>query len=199
MSKQAHSQSSQVIAKSAAALVVPEAPVVKPGLRLTPCAGSPATVISIQPEHVHLSVQAAAACNECLKGRGCGLGLKAAADGRVSFALADLQILSPQRDVLPVDACEKLKPGSSVLLLLPQPQLLSYVIHALLIPALVVIFGVWGGHSIALVSGYATDTGAFAGVLAGIFCGLILARKQSRKLERSMKASHHAQLVLEEP
>lgn len=163
----------------------------------TRCAGSPATVISVLPEYVQLSVETAAACRECQKGRGCGLGLRAAGDGSISFALADLQLLSPQHEVLSDSADELLKPGASVLLLLPQPQLMKFVVNALFVPALVLILCVWAGHRIALISDYPTDTGAFAGVVAGVCCGLILARKQGRRLESDTRNSHHAQLVVE--
>ena len=157
---------------------------------------TPATVISIHSDHVQLSVERVAVCQRCQKGQGCGLGLKDAGDGRVSFARAELLLLNGQHEALPSSAADTLIPGSSVSLLLPQPHLMQFIIRALLLPAILVLFMGAIGQHIALFTEFSADAGALFGIIIGLFCGLILARKQSSKLDCTAASTRQAQLVL---
>lgn len=160
------------------------------------CTGVSATVISLQPSHVQLSVQSVNTCQQCLKGRGCGLGLNRSGKSQVTLALSEIRIVDQSGRTHQQPVAELLHPGHKVSLLLPGPQLMGFILKALFVPAALLILMAAIGHHLALFASVSADIGAVTGMIVAAAGGLILARNSNYNHERKNPRQYRAQLTL---
>lgn len=165
----------------------------------TDCTGVSATVISLQPSHVQLAVQSVNACQQCLKGRGCGLGLNRSGKSQVTLALSEIRITDQSGRVQSQPVAELLHPGNKVSIRLPRPQLMGFILKALFAPAALLILMAAIGHHLAQLASISADIGAVAGLMVAVAGGLILARNCNYKHERKNPRQYQAQLILPLP